>query len=261
MYLSNDIDADGDELIITTLTKPKYGVATIKDNKILYNLNSNFTGEDSFNYIVTDGQGGIAKGRVTINVKESIKRNNPPTANDDFAKGYYQTPIDIDVLENDKDIDGDEIEIIEITPPANGEVKVINGVIEYIPNSNFSGDDYFSYTISDTKGEISTANVKVTVKPKIDEETIEYSFPVTTEDGVTTLIKIIGVLFSEQNFGNIKVYEVGDNEIIVDEKGEVRLNIPSTPAPEGKISAGAEVEITEDEVVAKFELDADLKFK
>ena len=46
---------------------------------------------------------------------------------------------------------------------ANGEVSVDNGYILYTPNANFEGSETLRYSISNSNGETSTAQLIVTV--------------------------------------------------------------------------------------------------
>jgi len=66
--LTNDGDVDGDNLTIASITQPAHGIATIKNNTLVYTPTMNFTGVDSFTYTVSDGQGGSTSAIVTINV-------------------------------------------------------------------------------------------------------------------------------------------------------------------------------------------------
>ncbi|MGB1010506.1 MAG: Ig-like domain-containing protein, partial [Thiolinea sp.] len=53
--LANDIDPDGDSLIITDVIQGDNGVATVVNNKIIYTPDSGFSGNDSLIYWVSDG--------------------------------------------------------------------------------------------------------------------------------------------------------------------------------------------------------------
>lgn len=70
--LANDFDADGrGDLKLTSITKPKHGVAVINHSKVDYSPNSGFTGEDSFTYTVKDPLGAEVNATVNIKVKKS----------------------------------------------------------------------------------------------------------------------------------------------------------------------------------------------
>jgi len=100
--------------------------------------------------------------------------NQPPIAVDDSATTNEDTPVIINIIENDIDTDGtiDPATVAIITNPAHGNV-VINGdgTVTYTPASGFNGTDTFTYTVQDDDGATSNeATVTVTVS------TITYLF-------------------------------------------------------------------------------------
>jgi hypothetical protein len=64
----NDIDIDGDSLVITAVTKPANGNATLVNGQVRYGPKSGFTGTDTFTYTISDGHGGTATATVTVTV-------------------------------------------------------------------------------------------------------------------------------------------------------------------------------------------------
>ncbi|MDA9860540.1 Ig-like domain-containing protein [Planctomycetota bacterium] len=89
--------------------------------------------------------------------------NNPPTAVDDNANTRESVAVTIDVMANDSDIDGDGISLFSVSTPANGIAVINGGVIDYTPNTLFSGLDSFTYQLQDAPGDQDTATVTVTV--------------------------------------------------------------------------------------------------
>ena len=113
--------------------------------------------------------------------------NDPPVSQNDIASTNEDTTVSIDVLANDSDPDagdapqGDQI-IIETTPQ-NGQVVVNNGMVDYTPNTNFSGTDTFSYKVADSSGEFTeVATVTITVGPVNDFPTANDDIASTVED-------------------------------------------------------------------------------
>ncbi len=49
--------------------------------------------------------------------------------------------------------------------PANGSVTVVDGVATYIPVSNFSGSDSFTFIANDGEADSPPATVSITVTP------------------------------------------------------------------------------------------------
>lgn len=69
--LANDGDPDGDTLIITNVTPPRYGTASIVSGGKLvrYTPPPQIQGSDGFSYDISDGHGGSSRGRVWITIE------------------------------------------------------------------------------------------------------------------------------------------------------------------------------------------------
>ena len=184
--LNNDFDEDNDTLEIKSITQPSNGIATIENNRIKYTPKDNFNGVDSFNYTISDG---IAEISAKVNIKiDSI--NDEPIAKDDEFVTKEDRAIILDVLSNDSDIDGDSLSIKSVEYANNGRVKIDNNKIEYIPNSNFNGEDSFSYSVVDSSGAQSRANVKILVEP-INDAPIANKDIVTLNEDSSILIDVL----------------------------------------------------------------------
>ncbi|MGR6859330.1 cadherin-like domain-containing protein [Aliivibrio salmonicida] len=67
--LGNDTDADGDELTIVGVSNPTNGTVSINDDgEIEFKPSENFSGEVTFDYTISDGNGGTDTATVTINI-------------------------------------------------------------------------------------------------------------------------------------------------------------------------------------------------
>ena len=188
--LENDIDVDNDRLLIDTITTPNHGVARIENNKIHYQPNINFIGEDIFSYSPNDGKATGELVQITITVidtnntyldrnssdnlidniadlnntdtqeKESI--NHTPISFADTTSTYFNQPVTIFVLENDIDEDNDTLSISYVSDTKNGSITIRDNRMIYTPNNNFVGEDSFEYSITDGN---STSNISdVTIK-------------------------------------------------------------------------------------------------
>jgi hypothetical protein len=74
--------------------------------------------------------------------------------------------VNISVLGNDSDPDGDTLSVTSASNPAHGSVVVnADGTVTYTPDPGFTGTDTFTYTISDGNGGTDTATVTVNVGP------------------------------------------------------------------------------------------------
>jgi len=77
--LVNDSDPDGDSLSIVAVS-PTNGVANIVGTNVVFTPATNFTGNATVGYTITDGFGGTNAALITIGVT-----NRPPTAANDSA--------------------------------------------------------------------------------------------------------------------------------------------------------------------------------
>jgi hypothetical protein len=171
-------DRDNDPLTYSVITEPIHGRLTGTVPNLNYRPELDFNGRDSFTFEVSDGKIDSAAVSVSITVTPG---NDPPTANDDSATAQEDVPIvTIDVLKNDTDPDKDRLVVINATQGRNGSVTInTDSTLTYAPERNFSGNDTFTYTLSDGKGGTDTAKVNMTINAVNDTPSIT-SKPVET---------------------------------------------------------------------------------
>ncbi|MEL7326629.1 MAG: Ig-like domain-containing protein, partial [Pseudomonadota bacterium] len=182
--LTNDTDVDGDTLSIVNASVPaEQGTVEIVDGKLVFTPADNFNGEATISYTVSDGVlEGEAQVSVTVN-----PINDAPVANNDSAATDEDTPVTIDVLTNDTDVDGDTLTIVNASVPAEqGTVEIVDGKLVFTPAENFNGEATISYTVSDGALEDS-AEVTVTVNPINDAPVANDDNAVTDEDTPVTI--------------------------------------------------------------------------
>jgi len=158
--LANDSDPDGDVLSIIALSQPANGQVSISGDQVIFTPATGYTGSDSFSYTVEDGFGGQGSASVAVTVQST---NQPPVVGDLSAATLRNQPVDIDVLAEASDPDGDELSVSGFTQPANGTVIQSGGVLRYTPNDEFVGNDSFDYTVSDSRGGEATGSVVIDV--------------------------------------------------------------------------------------------------
>ncbi|MEO0329559.1 MAG: Ig-like domain-containing protein [Pseudomonadota bacterium] len=207
--LGNDIDVDGDQLSFTTTNgeadiSANNGVVSVNAaNNIVYVPKANFSGTDTITYSVTDGNGLVDTGTVTVTVRPV---NDDPVAVDDTATTDEDTAVAIDVLANDTDIDGNTLFVATnqngapIASANNGTVALnANGQIVYTPNANFVGNDNITYTVTDNNGGTDQGLVTVTVNPGIDEPVNTIAGPQNFNEDVQATITGISVADGDDN--------------------------------------------------------------
>lgn len=160
--LDNDGDVDGDPIIVIMVSMPTNGVVVINpDGTITYTPDPDFSGTDTFTYTIDDGNGGTDTATVTVMVNP---QPDAPEAVDDSASTLFDVPVNVPVLDNDIDVDGDPLVITATTPPSNGMIELMDGgTITYTPNPGYVGTDMFTYTIEDGNGGSDTASVTISV--------------------------------------------------------------------------------------------------
>ncbi|EOV0170350.1 tandem-95 repeat protein [Vibrio parahaemolyticus] len=183
--LGNDtFEGDGKVVSLDTNNGPANGTVSVNpDGSVTYTPNDNYHGTDSFTYIVTSG--GVSES-TTVSV-DVTPVNDAPVAKGDTAITDEDTPVTIDVLPNDTDIDGDKLSIQSASvPEAQGKVEIVDGKLVFTPAENFNGDAEITYTVTD--GALTDqAKVTVTVNPVDDAPTIKVdAVESITEDAVST---------------------------------------------------------------------------
>src|SRR4051794_7171510 len=158
--LGNDTDAGGDTLSVASVTQGLHGTVTINPDKtVKYTPAANYNGSDSFTYTVSDGNGGSATGTVTITVTSV---NDAPVANADSATVAEDGAINVAVLGNDTDTDGDTLSVSSPTRRSSDPVAINpDKTVRYTPAANYNGSDSFTYTISDGHGGSATGTVAI----------------------------------------------------------------------------------------------------
>jgi len=161
--LSNDSDADGDTLVIESVSNPENGTAVVVGGQIKYTPNPGFTGVDTFTYIISDGNGGRAEATETITV--TAPNNQAPIANNDRSSVVCSGPVTINVLENDNDPENGTFSVLDFTQPTNGTVtRAANGQLIYTSNGNSCGtEDKFTYRITDGINTSNSATVTIAI--------------------------------------------------------------------------------------------------
>lgn len=137
------------------------------------------------------------------NGKESIGTisvtgvNDAPVGNAEPAAATTtkeDTPLTIDVLANDTDVDVEPLTITNLTQSTYGTVTIVSGKVLYTPSANYYGSDSFTYTPYDGTVAGYPVTVNITVTPVDDPTTVTY-----TADPAVTLFeddgaKVVGTL-------------------------------------------------------------------
>ncbi|BAQ60088.1 alkaline phosphatase [Geminocystis sp. NIES-3708] len=153
--LSNDTGVDIANLTAVIATQPSNGNVTLNGNgSFTYTPNSNFSGQDTFTYKARKtADANVVSNPATVTIKVNSVTPPPieiPVANNDNFNVNENSVLNITlpagVLSNDTGVDIANLTAVIATQPSNGNVTLNgNGSFTYTPNSNFSGQDTFTY--------------------------------------------------------------------------------------------------------------------
>jgi gliding motility-associated-like protein len=192
---SNDSDPDQNDIIkiCDILTPPSHGTVTItqgNNTQVCYTPDPNFNGDDTLCIVVCDNSN--LKDTTCIFIKVNPVPD-APIAVDDRASTQVNVPVNIPILSNDSDPDGDVITPSIVSQPVNGGSVTLNanGTVTYTPLNNFNGLDTFTYKICDPSNRCDEAIVVIVVGLSdtdifaLDDRCIDVFEDVTTSLNVT----------------------------------------------------------------------------
>ncbi|MET1060262.1 MAG: sigma-70 family RNA polymerase sigma factor, partial [Nocardioides sp.] len=169
--LVNDEDGDDLRFVDASLQEPSHGELSIEnvavparglaaaartEQALVYVPERGWGGRDLVSYGVTDG-GHRVRGTFRINTV-----NDAPVGVDDAKDTPYGTPVTIDLLANDTDVDGDPLTLFSVQEnPAHGTITRgvglarlfaaagTEGAVTYTPDEGWSGPDTVTYVVDD----------------------------------------------------------------------------------------------------------------
>ena len=160
-------------------TSPSHGklseVTRIGDESatVTYFPNEEYSGNDVFKFNVDDlSAGSTASGKVSIKViavspneesplsiematnSDSSARNSRPVASGQNVQAEQDKRVSISL--EGQDPDGDKVSFSVVTSPSHGKLTTFDpstGKLTYKPNSRFSGEDTFTFKLTDSNGQ------------------------------------------------------------------------------------------------------------
>ena len=218
--LANDTDADNlppalpnDGLTVTGVANAIGGTAVLNGGNVDFTPFANFNGAASFEYTIDDGTGLMDTAMVSFNVTAV---NDAPVADDDSVTTDEDMAVAGNVLANDDDVEGDDLDAMVVSGPSNGSLDFNEetGAFTYTPFANFNGPDSFTYRVNDGTDDGNIATVSITVDPVNDAPEGADNTVTTTEDTAYT--------FTVADFGFSDPNDVPANEF-------ARVRIASLP--------------------------------
>ena len=152
--LANDSDPDGDALTVIEVTQPAGGsVVDHGDGTVTYSANG-YTGQATFGYTISDGQGGEASASVSVTVEAGpVSPNGPVTV----AAGGQVT---IQVVNPSS-----FVQLESVTNGSHGSttMSVGAGTVTYRPDAGYTGDDWITWTLRFSHGGSSQTTLHILV--------------------------------------------------------------------------------------------------
>lgn len=207
--LTNDIDADGDALTVSSAVASNGAVDINPDGTLAYTPNENFNGTDTVVYSVDDGNGGTDTADVTVFIK-SIN-DAPVASNTGNTTTVDEGTVITGALPQASDVDDDAAtltyELAPTLPPLPPVVINSDGTFEVTPPADFNGDITFDYIVRDPAGAISDVQTfTVTVSPVNDAPTFEAS-SFTIDEGQT----VAGTIMATDVDGDALTFALTNN--------------------------------------------------
>ncbi|WP_420589031.1 Ig-like domain-containing protein [Bacterioplanoides sp.] len=154
----NATDPENDDLTYAVSRLPTKGRVEVNGSTAIYTPNLNEYGSDYFFYSAMDGNGGHAVATATITVTPV---NDAPVATTQTVETIVNEPIEITLMGTD--IENDTLSYSVKTGPSNGSLTGETPNLTYTPNTDYSGEDSFTFTVNDGELNSSTATISIEV--------------------------------------------------------------------------------------------------
>ena len=152
----NASDVDGDSLTWSISAAATNGTAAVVDGVVTYQPDAGYNGPDSFTVEVSDG---TAVDTIAVSVSVSSENDAPVIDQESAAISTSEDASGSTIL-TATDPDGDALSWTLTAAPANGSASVVDGVVTYIPDADYSGTDSLTVQVSDG---VLTDSIEVTV--------------------------------------------------------------------------------------------------
>lgn len=178
LSLSNDISKNDSGLedgpVKFTITKNvSSGTLSFnQDGTFKYVPNSGFIGKDQFSYLITDADGDNSDAVVYIEVINPVADYKPVATNDNLSL-EQDTYLSGNVTLNDSGLEDTPITSTITKNASNGQLSLSkDGSFTYYPNPGYSGQDQFTYRITDNDGDYAEAVVSLTINPVVSSSSV-----------------------------------------------------------------------------------------
>jgi gliding motility-associated-like protein len=157
----------GDETTFLFSFPPNGSLELLDNDSIRYTPDPNFFGVDTFSYEVCNGEEPIPSCGIGFVLVTVGPLPDFPIALNDTVSTLIETPLFIDVLENDINLDSEALVALPVVDAENGTAILTGSEFLYSPDFLFTGIDSFSYAACKTGSTVycDTATVVVEIMP------------------------------------------------------------------------------------------------
>ena len=155
-------DPDSDPITFAIDEHPNHGTLTGAAPDLTYTPDANYSGSDSFTFIVNDGTLDSAPATVSITINPV---NDPPTAHPQSVITNINTPILITLTGSD--IENNPLTYSIDDPPDHGGLSGTPPNLTYTPDTDFNGADSYTFYVSDGSANSASATISITVAYKL----------------------------------------------------------------------------------------------
>jgi len=184
-------DVDSDKLQYSITTQPEHGSLVFGSDfdasgELTYTPDTNYTGTDSFSFVLSDGIVDSAPATVSIN----LTPNHIPVAEIQSVTTPEDTPVVINLAGNDPD--GDTVVYSVVTVPSHGGLSGMAPNLTYMPNKNFSGPDSFSFKVNDGADDSDITTVSIAVTP-VNDPPVANNIDISVMEDIPIPVTLAGI--------------------------------------------------------------------
>jgi hypothetical protein len=148
-----------------------------------------------------------------------INTDTIPVAFDGWVVTSVNTPAVVEVLDLSTDLDEDTLTVTGVTQGEDGSVIInMDGTVTYTPDTEFVGDDEFTYTVEDPYGNEATGTISVTVTTVLAPPT-----SVWTAENTAVTIDVLELAFDPDGdeLTTTGVTQGDDGAVVINPDGSV----------------------------------------
>lgn len=222
--LANDSDPDGNRENLTIVAvEGNSAISIAPDGRSIDLLTPD--APFSFTYTVSDSDQEVATAAVSV----SVTPNRPPRPGVDLAEVRQQETVDLAVLDNDVDEDGDPITLLAISDFRGGFAEVVDqaaGIVRFTPDTGVTQGG-FSYRISDGPGghEV-TGTAQISVLPPANTPPTALAGTFEVPAGEAQVFNVLNLVDDVETPNDLTISTTGGNaDIVVADLGNGSISI------------------------------------